>query len=37
MQDLSVNPERFDSWAGLALARQAKIESQLNSVSVKLI
>ena len=32
-QDLCFNPERFDSWAGVALARASKLEQKLNAVS----
>lgn len=36
MLDLTVNPDRFDSWAGMALNRMSKVESKLNSVSNEL-
>lgn len=29
--DLTLRPQRFDSWAGLALSKSAKIEAKLNS------
>jgi hypothetical protein len=34
MMDLCVNPERFDSWAGMALARASRLETKLSAVSV---
>jgi calcineurin-binding protein cabin-1 len=36
--DLSIKPEHFDSWAGLALSKASKLETKLNSfgsISVK--
>ena len=33
MHDICENPERFDSWAGMALARMSRLEQKLNSVS----
>lgn len=35
LQDLSYNPWRFDSWAGMAEARARKIGDKLNAVSVQ--
>ncbi|XP_065182437.1 calcineurin-binding protein cabin-1-like isoform X1 [Sycon ciliatum] len=32
MQDLCYNPGRFDSWAGLALAKSQRIEERVNSL-----
>eukprot|EP00118_Oscarella_pearsei_P010545 m.65370 g.65370 ORF g.65370 m.65370 type:complete len:652 (+) comp35316_c0_seq15:3366-5321(+) len=32
MNDLCYNPRRFDSWAGLALAKAGRIEDKLNSL-----
>ena len=34
MQDLMYNPQRFDSWAGMAEARAKKIGDRLNAVRV---
>uniref|UniRef100_A0A1B0D171 Uncharacterized protein n=1 Tax=Phlebotomus papatasi TaxID=29031 RepID=A0A1B0D171_PHLPP len=31
VQDLSLNPCRFDAWAGLALSKATKLEGKLNS------
>ncbi|KAI0212986.1 Calcineurin-binding protein cabin-1 [Lamellibrachia satsuma] len=31
--DLCVNPDRMDSWAGMALARASRLQQKLNSVS----
>jgi len=33
MLDLSVCTERFDSWAGMALARHSRLENKLSAVS----
>ncbi len=33
MLDLALNPDRFDSWAGMALAKASKLEAKLNAVS----
>jgi len=32
MLDLCVCPERFDSWAGMALARHSRLENKLSAV-----
>ena len=37
MQDLCFNPQRFDSWAGLALARQKRLDDKINLVSVVVV
>ncbi|XP_062500946.1 calcineurin-binding protein cabin-1-like [Corticium candelabrum] len=36
MQDLMYNPQRFDSWAGMAEARAKKIGDRLNALDRKL-
>ena len=36
MHDICENPERFDSWAGMALARMSRLEQKLNSVSTNI-
>lgn len=36
VMDLTLKPNRFDSWAGLALSKASKIETKLNaSLSLK--
>uniref|UniRef100_A0A3P8WKI3 Calcineurin binding protein 1 n=1 Tax=Cynoglossus semilaevis TaxID=244447 RepID=A0A3P8WKI3_CYNSE len=35
MQDICVSPNRFDSWAGMALARASRIQEKLNSNELK--
>ncbi|XP_074660409.1 uncharacterized protein LOC141912887 [Tubulanus polymorphus] len=35
LHDLCLNPERFDSWAGMALARSSRLEQKLNSNELK--
>ncbi|XP_013404378.1 calcineurin-binding protein cabin-1 [Lingula anatina] len=35
MHDICVNPDRFDSWAGMALARMSRLEQKLNSCELK--
>ncbi|XP_070531569.1 calcineurin-binding protein cabin-1-like [Ptychodera flava] len=35
MHDICVCPERFDSWAGMALARSSRLEAKLSSCDVK--
>ena len=32
MLDLCICPERFDSWAGMALARHSRLENKLSAV-----
>lgn len=32
--DLTLNPTRFDSWAGLALSKATKLETKLNSCNI---
>ncbi|XP_064599840.1 calcineurin-binding protein cabin-1-like [Liolophura sinensis] len=34
--DLCFNPERLDSWAGMALARMSRLEQKLNSHELKM-
>jgi calcineurin-binding protein cabin-1 len=36
LQDLSYNPQRFDSWAGMAEARARKIGDKLNALDCKI-
>ncbi|XP_039628031.1 calcineurin-binding protein cabin-1 isoform X2 [Polypterus senegalus] len=35
MHDICVSPDRFDSWAGMALARASRIQDKLNSNELK--
>uniref|UniRef100_A0A8C7Z1G6 Calcineurin binding protein 1 n=1 Tax=Oryzias sinensis TaxID=183150 RepID=A0A8C7Z1G6_9TELE len=35
MHDICVSPNRFDSWAGMALARASRIQEKLNSNELK--
>ncbi|XP_033111839.1 calcineurin-binding protein cabin-1-like isoform X1 [Anneissia japonica] len=35
LHDLCVNPERFDSWAGMAMARSTRLELKINSCDSK--
>ncbi|XP_063171973.1 calcineurin-binding protein cabin-1-like isoform X2 [Candoia aspera] len=35
MHDISICPHRFDSWAGMALARASRIQDKLNSNELK--
>ncbi|XP_015221768.2 calcineurin-binding protein cabin-1 isoform X4 [Lepisosteus oculatus] len=35
MHDICVHPDRFDSWAGMALARASRIQDKLNSNELK--
>ncbi|XP_077986101.1 calcineurin-binding protein cabin-1-like [Glandiceps talaboti] len=35
MHDICVRPDRFDSWAGMALARSSRLEAKLSSCDVK--
>ncbi|XP_064634995.1 calcineurin-binding protein cabin-1-like [Lineus longissimus] len=35
LHDICVNPDRFDSWAGMALARSSRLEQKLNSNELK--
>ncbi|KAJ8299281.1 hypothetical protein KUTeg_023341, partial [Tegillarca granosa] len=34
--DICVNPDRLDSWAGMALARMSQLEQKLNAMELKL-
>ncbi|MGH0151437.1 UNVERIFIED_CONTAM: hypothetical protein FKN15_020161 [Acipenser sinensis] len=35
MHDICISPDRFDSWAGMALARASRIQDKLNSNELK--
>lgn len=37
MHDVTVQPDRADTWAAMALARKSRLENKLNAVGMPLV
>ena len=37
MHDVTVQPDRADTWAAMALARKSRLENKLNAVNYRLL